>query len=327
MKIGIVVINWNGLNLLRKYLKSIIDNSDNSTVYVIDNNSLDESIYYIRQNFKEVEIISLDKNYGFAEGYNKGLKKVKEEYVCIINNDILVTKNWLNPIREKLEKDPLSIIQPNILDINNDDFFEYAGASGGFIDKYGYPFCRGRIFDSLEKDDGQYLDSKIFWASGACFFVSKNVFYEIGGFDKRFFAHMEEIDLCWRGFNLGFNCYSVTSSKVFHVGAATIKKNSKKTYLNYRNSLIMMTNNLPLKDLLLTLLLRIILDILSSFRILIKGEISNFIALYKAHFDYFNVLRLILKERDNTSKKSNYFKINSIVYEYFILRRKKFFQL
>ena len=327
MKIGIVVINWNGLNLLRKYLKSIIDNSDNSTVYVIDNNSSDESVSYIRENFKEVEIISLDKNYGFAEGYNKGLKKVKEEYVCIINNDILVTKNWLNPIREKLEKDPLSIIQPNILDINNDDFFEYAGASGGFIDKYGYPFCRGRIFDTLEKDDGKYLDSKIFWASGACFFVSKNVFYEIGGFDKRFFAHMEEIDLCWRGFNLGFNCYSVTSSKVFHVGAATIKKNSKKTYLNYRNSLIMMTKNLPLKDLLLTLLLRIILDILSSFRILIKGEISNFIALYKAHFDYFNVLRLILKERDNTSKKSNYFKINSIVYKYFILGKKKFFQL
>ena len=178
MKIGIVVINWNGLNLLRKYLKSIIDNSDNSTVYVIDNNSSDESVSYIRQNFKEVEIISLDKNYGFAEGYNKGLKKVKEEYVCVINNDVLVTKDWLNPIREKLKKHPLSIIQPNILDINNNDFFEYAGASRGFIDKYGYPFCRGRIFDTLEKDEGQYLDSKIFWTSGACLFISKKVFYE-----------------------------------------------------------------------------------------------------------------------------------------------------
>ena len=327
MKIGIVVINWNGLNLLKKYLKSIIDNSKNSTVYVIDNNSSDDSVSYLRQKFKEVVIISLDKNYGFAEAYNKGLKKVKEEYVCIINNDVLVTKNWLNPIREKLKKEPLSIIQPNILDINNDNFFEYAGASGGFIDKYGYPFCRGRIFDTLEKDNRQYLDSKIFWASGACFFISKKVFYEIGGFDKRFFAHMEEIDLCWRAFNLGFDCYSVTSSKVFHVGAATIKKNSRKTYLNYRNSLIMMTKNLPLKDLLITLFLRIILDIVSSFRLLIKGEISNFMALYKAHFDYFNVLRVILKERDNTSKKSNYFKINSIVYKYFILGKKKFFQL
>ena len=327
MKIGIVVINWNGLNLLKKYLKSIIDNSENSTVYVIDNNSSDESIFYLRQNFKEVEIISLEKNYGFAEGYNKGLKKVKEDYVCIINNDILVTKDWLSSIREKLRKHPQSIIQPNILDINNDEFFEYAGASGGFIDKYGYPFCRGRIFDTLEKDGGQYRDSKIFWASGACFFISKKIFYDIGGFDKRFFAHMEEIDLCWRGFNKGFDCYSVTSSKVFHLGAATIKKNSKKTYLNYRNSLIMMTKNLPLKNLLSTLFIRLILDLVSSIRFLVKGEISSFTALYRAHFNYFKILRLLLKERDNTSKKSNYFKINSIVYKYFILGKKKFFQL
>ena len=327
MKIGIVVINWNGLNLLKKYLKSIIDNSENSTVYVIDNNSSDDSIFYLRQNFKEVEIISLEKNYGFAEGYNKGLKKVKEDYVCIINNDILVTKDWLSSIREKLRKHPQSIIQPNILDINNEEFFEYAGASGGFIDKYGYPFCRGRIFDTLEKDGGQYRDSKIFWASGACFFISKKIFYDIGGFDKRFFAHMEEIDLCWIGFNKGFDCYSVTSSKVFHLGAATIKKNSKKTYLNYRNSLIMMTKNLPLKNLLSTLFIRLILDLVSSIRFLVKGEISSFTALYRAHFNYFKILRLLLKERDNTSKKSNYFKINSIVYKYFILGKKKFFQL
>ena len=327
MKIGIVIINWNGLNLLKKYLRPIIDNSLNSKVYVIDNNSSDESLLYLSENFKEVEIISLDKNYGFAEGYNLGLKKVKEEYVCIINNDILVTKDWLSPIREKFKKYPSSIIQPNILDINNTDFFEYAGASGGFIDKYGYPFCRGRIFNTIEKNDGQYSDSKIFWASGACFFISKKIFYEIGGFDKRFFAHMEEIDLCWRAFNLGFSCYSITSSKVFHVGAATIKKNSKKTYLNYRNSLIMMTKNLPLKHLLSTLFLRLILDIVSSVKLLIQGEVSHFIAVYKAHINYFYKLKSILRERNNSNKKANYFKINSIVYEYFILRRKKFFQL
>ena len=327
MKIGIVIINWNGLNLLKKYLRPIIDNSLNSKVYVIDNNSSDESLLYLSENFKEVEIISLDKNYGFAEGYNLGLKKVKEEYVCIINNDILVTKDWLSPIREKFKKYPSSIIQPNILDINNTDFFEYAGASGGFIDKYGYPFCRGRIFNTIEKNDGQYSDSKIFWASGACFFISKKIFYEIGGFDKRFFAHMEEIDLCWRAFNLGFSCYSITSSKVFHVGAATIKKNSKKTYLNYRNSLIMMTKNLPLKHLLSTLFLRLVLDIVSSVKLLIQGEVSHFIAVYKAHINYFYKLKSILRERNNSSKKANYFKINSIVYKYFILGRKKFFQL
>ena len=327
MKIGIVIINWNGLNLLKKYLRPIIENSLNSKVYVIDNNSSDESLLYLSENFKEVEIISLDKNYGFAEGYNLGLKKVEEEYVCIINNDILVTKDWLSPIREKFKKYPSSIIQPNILDINNTDFFEYAGASGGFIDKYGYPFCRGRIFNTIEKNDGQYSDSKIFWASGACFFISKKIFYEIGGFDKRFFAHMEEIDLCWRAFNLGFSCYSITSSKVFHVGAATIKKNSKKTYLNYRNSLIMMTKNLPLKHLLSTLFLRLVLDIVSSVKLLIQGEVSHFIAVYKAHINYFYKLKSILRERNNSSKKANYFKINSIVYKYFILRRKKFFQL
>ena len=327
MKIGIVIINWNGLNLLKKYLRPIIDNSLNSKVYVIDNNSSDESLLYLSENFKEVEIISLDKNYGFAEGYNLGLKKVKEEYVCIINNDILVTKDWLSPIREKFKKYPSSIIQPNILDINNTDFFEYAGASGGFIDKYGYPFCRGRIFNTIEKNDGQYSDSKIFWASGACFFISKKIFYEIGGFDKRFFAHMEEIDLCWRAFNLGFSCYSITSSKVFHVGAATIKKNSKKTYLNYRNSLIMMTKNLPLKHLLSTLFLRLVLDIVSSVKLLIQGEVSHFVAVYKAHINYFYKLKSILRERNNSSKKANYFKINSIVYKYFILGRKKFFQL
>ena len=327
MKIGIVIINWNGLNLLKKYLRPIIENSLNSKVYVIDNNSSDESLLYLSENFKEVEIISLDKNYGFAEGYNLGLKKVEEEYVCIINNDILVTKDWLSPIREKFKKYPSSIIQPNILDINNTDFFEYAGASGGFIDKYGYPFCRGRIFNTIEKNDGQYSDSKIFWASGACFFISKKIFYEIGGFDKRFFAHMEEIDLCWRAFNLGFSCYSITSSKVFHVGAATIKKNSKKTYLNYRNSLIMMTKNLPLKHLLSTLFLRLVLDIVSSVKLLIQGEVSHFIAVYKAHINYFYKLKSILRERNNSSKKANYFKINSIVYKYFILGRKKFFQL
>ena len=327
MKIGIVIINWNGLNLLKKYLNEIILNSDNSTVYIIDNNSSDESILYVRDNYKEVKIISLDKNYGFAEGYNKGLKEVEEDYVCIINNDILVTKDWLDPIRKKFKKHPESIIQPNILDIKNNEYFEYAGASGGFIDKYGYPFCRGRIFDTLEKDNGQYNDSKIFWASGACFFISKTIFYKIGGFDKSFFAHMEEIDLCWRAFNLGYNSYSVTSSKVFHVGAATIKKDSRKTYLNYRNSLIMITKNIPLKSLLSTLLIRLILDIIASLKFLFQGEFSNFMSVYKAHIEYFYSLKSILRARNNSINQANYFKINSIVYKYFILGKKKFFQL
>jgi len=327
MKIGIVILNWNGLDLLRKYLNEIILNSDNSTIYIIDNNSSDESVLYVRNNYTEVKVISLDKNYGFAEGYNIGLKEVEEEYVCIINNDILVTENWLDPIRMKIKKYPESIIQPTILDVNNTEYFEYAGASGGFIDKYGYPFCRGRIFNTLEKDIGQYNDSKVFWASGACFFISKKIFYKIGGFDKSFFAHMEEIDLCWRAFNQGYNSYSVTSSKVFHVGAATIKKNSRKTYLNYRNSLIMLTKNLPLKSLLSTLFIRLILDIIASYKFLFQGEFSNFISVYKAHIGYFYSLKSILRDRNNSINQPNYFKINSIVFNYFILGKKKFFQL
>ena len=327
MKIGIVILNWNGLDLLRKYLNEIILNSDNSTIYIIDNNSSDESVLYVRNNYTEVKVISLDKNYGFAEGYNIGLKKVEEEYVCIINNDILVTENWLDPIRKKIKKHPESIIQPTILDVNNTEYFEYAGASGGFIDKYGYPFCRGRIFNTLEKDIGQYNDSKVFWTSGACFFISKKIFYKIGGFDKSFFAHMEEIDLCWRAFNQGYNSYSVTSSKVFHVGAATIKKNSRKTYLNYRNSLIMLTKNLPLKSLLSTLFIRLILDIIASYKFLFQGEFSNFISVYKAHVGYFYSLKSILRDRNNSINQPNYFKINSIVFNYFILGKKKFFQL
>ena len=327
MKIGIVILNWNGLDLLRKHLNEIILNSDNSTIYIIDNNSSDESVLYVRNNYTEVKVISLDKNYGFAEAYNIGLKEVEEEYVCIINNDILVTENWLDPIRKKIKKHPESIIQPTILDINNTEYFEYAGASGGFIDKYGYPFCRGRIFNTLEKEIGQYNDSKIFWASGACFFISKKIFYGIGGFDKSFFAHMEEIDLCWRAFNLGYNSYSVTSSKVFHVGAATIKKNSRKTYLNYRNSLIMLTKNLPLKSLLSTLFIRLILDIIASYKFLFQGEFSNFISVYKAHIGYFYSLKSILRDRNNSINKPNYIKINSIVFKYFILGKKKFFQL
>ena len=291
--VSIVILNYNGIDYLENCLESVYKTTDCTfEVLLIDNNSSDDSIFYVTKTFKDVKIISLDKNYGFAEAYNLGIKVVKEEHICLINNDILVTENWLHPIREKIKKNPLAIIQPTILDINNVEYFEYAGASGGYIDKYGYPYCRGRIFNTLEKDKGQYSDSKIFWASGACFFISKKVFYKIGGFDKRFFAHMEEIDLCWRAFNLGFECYSITSSKVFHVGAATIKRNSKKTYLNYRNSLIMLTKNLPLNNLLPTLFTRLILDIISSIKFLLEGNISYFIAIYKAHISYFYMIKI-----------------------------------
>jgi len=327
MRIGIVVINWNGLELLKKYLKVLIQNSVDHNIYLIDNNSEDESVSYVSSNHSEVNIIKLDKNYGFAEGYNRGIQKVKEEIICIINNDVEVTKDWLKPIVKKLNNYPDLIIQPKILDINKKSHFEYAGAAGGYIDKYGYPYCRGRIFETIEEDKNQYKDEEIFWSSGACMFLSKKIFNELGGFDKSFFAHMEEIDFCWRAFNHGYKTHLVSCSKIYHLGAATIKKDSKKTFLNYRNSLLMLTKNLPLKSLLNTLLIRLIMDILSSLRFILSGKIYHFMSIYKAHLHYYLMLRGLLSKRNNGKIRSNYFKINSIVYKYFVQGKKKFFQL
>ena len=327
MRIGIVVINWNGLELLKKYLKVLIQNSVDHNIYLIDNNSEDESVSYVRNNYSEVNIINLDKNYGFAEGYNRGIQKVKEEIICIINNDVEVTKDWLKPIVKKFNNYPDLIIQPKILDINKKTYFEYAGAAGGYIDKYGYPYCRGRIFETIEEDKNQYKDEEIFWSSGACMFLSKKIFNELGGFDKSFFAHMEEIDFCWRAFNHGYKTHLVSTSKIYHLGAATIKKDSKKTFLNYRNSLLMLTKNLPLKSLFSTLLIRLIMDILSSLRFIFSGKIYHFMSIYKAHLHYYLMLRGLLSKRNNGKIRSNYFKINSIVYKYFVQGKKKFFQL
>ena len=283
MRIGIAILNWNGINLLKSNLKGVIDKSGDSTIYIIDNNSDDNSVEFVEQNFPQVKLIRLDKNYGFAEGYNIGLKHVNEDIVCILNNDVEVTDKWLDPIKRKLKEKGNCIIQPNIMDFNNPEYYEYAGASGGFIDKFGYPFCRGRIFYTLEKNTNQYSDDKIFWASGACMIIPKRTFYELGGFDKSFFAHMEEIDLCWRGFNKGIECFSSTDSVVYHVGAATLKENANKNYVNYRNSLIMLTKNLPLNSLFYVLLIRIILDMISIIRFFIIGRIDLSISIIKAH--------------------------------------------
>tara|TARA_B100000131_G_scaffold991_1_gene1038 strand:- start:1264 stop:2247 length:984 start_codon:yes stop_codon:yes gene_type:complete len=327
MRVGIAILNWNGANLLKSHLKGVVDKSGDSKIYIIDNNSDDNSLEFVKQNFPQVKLISLDKNYGFAEGYNIGLKHVKEDIICILNNDIEVTDKWLDPIKRKLKENKNCIIQPTIMDYNNQEYFEYAGASGGFIDKFGYPFCRGRIFYTLEKNINQYSDDRIFWASGACMIIPKRTFYNLGGFDKSFFAHMEEIDLCWRAFNKGVECFSSTDSIVYHVGAATLKENANKNYLNYRNSLIMLTKNLPLNSLLYVLLIRIILDMISIIRFLIIGRIDLSISIIKAHLNYFNQANKILRNREKSLKKENYYRIRSIVYNYFILGKKKFFSL
>jgi len=326
-KIAVVILNWNGVELLKKFITTTINNSKEANIYVIDNFSSDHSINFLKSNYPNITVIELDKNYGFAEGYNIGLKEINEEIYCLLNSDVEVTKNWLKPIIKEFENNNSSILQPIILDYNNNKKFEYAGAAGGFIDRYGYPFCRGRIINSLEDNVNQYGDSKIFWATGACLFVRKNVFKNLNGFDKDFFAHQEEIDFCWRAYNLNYNCKAITSSKVFHIGAYTIKENSSKTYLNYRNSLYMLVKNLPYNKLWVILPQRLIIDMLSSFNFLLNFKFMSFISVYRAHFSLFlNFLKMINK-RDSSVKKEDYYYINSIVYNYFILKKRKFFEL
>ena len=328
-KIAVVVLNWNGKKLLETFLPSIIRFSNEATIYVADNASTDDSIAFLKTNFPMVSIIQNDKNYGFAKGYNEALKNIDAEIYALVNSDIEVTENWLQPIIETFGNEPkIAIIQPKILDFKDKNKFEYAGAAGGFIDQFGYPFCRGRIFETLEQDKHQYDDNcEIFWASGACFFIKKNVFDELNGFDEDFFAHQEEIDLCWRAFNKNHTIKYISSSIVYHVGGATLALgNPQKTYLNFRNSLLMLTKNVPLSSLFLVLFVRMILDGIAGFHFLFKGKFQHFFAILRAHFSFYKMFLQTYKKRESTQFK-NYFKIKSIVFTYFINNGKVFEKL
>jgi GT2 family glycosyltransferase len=328
-KIGVVILNYNGLELLKKFLPDLIKNSLNSNIYIVDNNSSDASLKWIGKNFKEVRTILLDKNYGFAKGYNMGLKNIKDEIVCLINNDVLVNSGWLKPVSEFFDENKeAAIVQPHILDLNFKNRFEYAGAAGGYIDKYGYPFCRGRIFDSIEEDKGQYdFNKEIFWASGACFFIRKNIFESLGGFDEDFFAHQEEIDLCWRARVMGYKVWSIYKSKVFHLGGGTLDYNSStKTYLNHRNSLLMLTKNLPNKNHLL-LFVRIVIDVFSAYVYLFNLKPGKFFAVIKAHLSFVLLYMKMRHKRIVSNNEYNYYRVNNIIHEYFLKKIKKFTDL
>ncbi len=326
MKIAVVILNWNGAQLLEQFLPSIIQYSKEAKIYVADNASTDNSIDVIKSHFPTISIIQNQGNYGFAKGYNTALQQVEEPYYALVNSDIEVTENWLNPIQNLFETHPeIAIIQPKILDYKNKALFEYAGAAGGFIDQYGYPYCRGRIFDSLEKDLGQYNDEQtIFWASGACFFIRKEVYRELKGFDDDFFAHQEEIDLCWRAFNKGMKIHYTPLSTVYHVGGATLKEgNPKKTYLNFRNSLLMLLKNLPSNQLFPIIFTRLALDGLAGVQFIIKGKFKHCLAIIHAHFSFYSLINSNLKKRD-TLQQTNYFRKKSIVYYYFVKNGKVF---
>ncbi|PWA07883.1 glycosyltransferase family 2 protein [Flavobacterium laiguense] len=319
-KIAVVILNWNGVKLLEQFLPSVIQFSPEATVYVADNASTDESVAFIKNNFPTVKILQNKTNQGFAGGYNDALQHIDAEIYALVNSDIEVTENWLKPILETFDTESeTAIIQPKILDFKRKNYFEYAGAGGGFIDQFGYPFCRGRIFDTLEKDNGQYNDKcEIFWASGACFFIRSAVYKELKGFDQDFFAHQEEIDLCWRAINKGYTIKYNSESKVYHVGGATLQQaNPQKTYLNFRNSLLMLTKNLPQDSLLKVLIIRLVLDSIAGIRYIIGGQFTHCWAIIRAHFSFY---RLFLRNYKKREKKQveTYFKTKSIVYGYYV---------
>lgn len=320
MKIAVVILNWNGVKLLEQFLPSIVNYSPEADIYVADNASTDDSVAFVKTNFPSVQIIQNKSNLGFAEGYNEALKSVDAEIFALVNSDIEVTKNWLKPILQTFENEPkTAIIQPKILDYKNKEYFEYAGAAGGFMDKYGYMFCRGRIFDTLEKDYGQYDDNcEIFWASGACFFIRSSVYRQLKGFDADFFAHQEEIDLCWRAFNKGLVIKYNSQSVVFHLGGATLQQgNPKKTFLNFRNSLLMMLKNLPKNQLFPVLFIRLILDGIAGIHFLFQGKFKHLLAILKAHFAFYYLLPSSYKKRE-PFQAENYYKTKSIIFQYYI---------
>lgn len=276
-KVSVVILNWNGVGMLQKFLPKVVEYSamEGVEICVADNASTDESVSYLQANFPNVRLILLDKNYGFAEGYNRALQQVEAEYVVLLNSDVEVTPHWLEPLVEYMDAHPeVAACQPKIRSERNKEYFEYAGAAGGYLDKYGYPFCRGRIFEVVEKDQGQYdAIQPIFWATGAALFIRLKDYREAGGLDGRFFAHMEEIDLCWRLRSRGRGIVCIPQSVVYHVGAATLKKeNPRKTFLNFRNNLLMLYKNLPEKDLKRVMFVRGILDGVAAVVFLLKGE-------------------------------------------------------
>ena len=328
-KVSVVILNWNGAEMLRTFLPSVVKytNPELAEVCVADNGSTDNSVDIVRNEFPSVRLISFKENYGFAEGYNKVMDNVDTDYIVLLNSDVEVTEGWVEPILSYMEshKD-VAACQPKILSYHDKKKFEYAGASGGYIDKYGYPFCRGRVFDSLETDNGQYdTPADIFWASGAAMFVRRDVYVAVGGLDPKFFAHMEEIDLCWRLLSRGYRLVCIPESKVYHVGGATLKKeNPKKTYLNFRNNLLMMYKNLPSDELRKVMIVRCFLDYLAVVFYILKFDFSNATAVAKARKDYSSMRKDFKSLRDENLRQTKRSKLK-FRYDFSLILQSKIF--
>ncbi len=330
-RVSVVILNYNGKNFLEKFLPTIIKFSPDCEIIVADNGSADGSLQYLRNHFPDVKSLDLHENHGFCKGYNLALSHVDSEYSVIINSDVEVTENWLNPIINLMDNDPrIAAIQPKLLDFHMRDKFEYAGGAGGFIDKYGYPFCRGRIFDTIETDSGQYDDTReIFWATGAAFIIRTDLFRKYGGFDEDFFAHMEEIDLCWRMKQDGYKVFYCGDSYVFHVGGGTLDySNPRKTYLNFRNSMMVLIKNLPSGQLIWKLPVRWLIDYVAVMKFILTGEFKNALKIIQAHFYILSNLNRNLKKRKNVQRghlEGMY--RGFLLIDYHLKRRRKFSDL
>lgn len=326
MKTAVVILNWNGKGFLEKFLPNVVEYSavtPSSEVIVVDNGSTDDSVKWMKNNTPKVRIIEFSENYGFTGGYNKALKCIDAEYFILLNSDVEVTPGWLNPLVDLMDNNPnVAACMPKIKAYHNPKSFEYAGASGGFIDKYGYPFCRGRILENLELDNGQYDDPReVFWATGACLMVRANLYNENGGLDEDFFAHMEEIDFCWRLQRLGYKIMCQPESEVYHVGGGALPNNSpRKLFLNYRNNLLMLYKNLPQKNYRRTLFVRMVLDGVSACMYLASFKFSYFKAVFKAHWAFYKMLKTFKHKRKDLQAKETATTITGIYKKSIVLR-------
>ena len=336
-RVSVVILNWNGVDMLRKFMPSVIDNSvgEGIEICVADNASSDGSLEMLRSEFPVVRLIELDQNYGFAEGYNRALAQVDAEYVVLLNSDVEVTSHWLEPLLDYMDTHSGTVAcQPKLLSWHNKEYFEYAGAAGGYMDIYGYPYCRGRVLHIVEKDNGQYdTPADILWATGACLFIRTAIYKEVGGLDAGFFAHQEEIDMCWRLRSRGYRLVCTPGSVVYHVGGATLQVESpRKTFLNFRNNLLMIYKNLSEKDLKHVMRARFFLDYIAATKFLLCGHIQNAKAVYEARKAFFEMKPVYVVKRKENLAKTTLATIpelmrNSLILSFYLKGKKKFTDL
>lgn len=335
MKISVVILNWNGIHFLKKLLPGVVQNSDGAEIVIADNGSTDESVDWVRKNQPTVKVVEIKKNLGFSEGYNYALAQIEADYYVLLNSDVEVTPGWLTPIIAGISSDPLiGACQPKILSYGERHRFEYAGAAGGFMDKNGFVFCRGRMFNTFERDENQYDDQiEVFWATGCCICVNAKLYHELGGLDKDFFAHMEEIDLCWRMKNMGYKIMYFPNSVVYHIGGGTLSRiNPRKTFLNFRNNLFLLVKNYHSGNLPVKLFFRSVLDFIAGLKFLSEGNAKHAWAVVKAHYYFYKNLNLMLSKRKRLKEKVITPNITglynrNVVFDYFLNRKRKFSEL